>query len=175
MYTLNLNRVPENGALKENDLELSLAELELGPPFLAPGVRGHMELQRMFGKVYGRIHAEALAELDCGRCLKPFKADIRADFAIQFEPRDGVRDDGADEDDAGPSMAFYDGDILPVGEEIRQELELQIPFAPQCKKDCKGLCPRCGQDLNLGDCGCPRNEEGGAFAALNDLLKKQEP
>lgn len=175
MYTLSLNRIPESGAHQERDLEFALADLGLASPFMAKPVRAHFEFQRMFNKVYGRIHAEAEAQLNCGRCLKDFSAPVRVDFAIQFEPKDGVRDDDTDDDDAGPSMAYYDGETLPVGEEIRQELELALPFATQCKPDCKGLCSHCGQDLNLGTCACPRGEEGGAFAALNDLLKQQEP
>src|SRR3989454_3951410 len=41
---------------------------------------------------------------------------------------------------------------------------LAVPFSPQCRADCRGLCPQCGQDLNVGACACapppdPRSEE----------------
>ena len=41
-----------------------------------------------------------------------------------------------------------------------------------CSEDCKGLCPRCGKNLNLGPCGC-RKEPDPRFAVLEQLLDKE--
>jgi uncharacterized metal-binding protein YceD (DUF177 family) len=175
MYSLSLKQVPEEGAYQEKGLHLSPAELGLGGPFDPAGVLLRFEFKRYLDKVFGQIHAETQVRLECSRCLKAFEAPLQVDFAMQFEPKDGLRDSDADDEDPGLSMAFYEGDELPVGEELRQELELQLPFAPQCRTDCKGLCPRCGHDLNHGDCPCPKGPQGGAFAGLDQLLKQQEP
>ena len=40
-----------------------------------------------------------------------------------------------------------------------------------CKPDCKGLCCRCGKNLNDGPCDC-RKEPDSRFAALQQLLNK---
>src|SRR5438046_538495 len=34
-----------------------------------------------------------------------------------------------------------------------------MPFAPLCKPECLGLCPRCGGDRNLGECTGPDEED----------------
>ena len=48
-------------------------------------------------------------------------------------------------------------------------LDMETKFL--CKEDCKGLCPSCGKNLNLGPCGC-RKEIDPRFAVLEQLLDK---
>jgi len=42
-------------------------------------------------------------------------------------------------------------DVRPA---LREELALALDLFPLCREDCRGLCPRCGADLNLGACEC---------------------
>lgn len=46
--------------------------------------------------------------------------------------------------------------MIDVLEEISQALILSFPFKPLCREDCLGLCPRCGENLNLGPCRCAK-------------------
>ena len=123
----------------------------------------------MMGKVYGRVRAGAQLRLACGRCLRDFDRPVDVDFAVLFEPRErtpvrghgqqGQKDQQAkhvevDGEDAGPTAVFFDGEELPLGEELRQELELAVPFSALCRERCAGLCARCGANLNDGPCGC---------------------
>lgn len=176
MYSLSLKKLPDEGNHQVQDLALSLKDLGLGDPWLEPGAVVSFDLQRLYGKVYSKIQAKAQARLACGRCLKEYDAVIRADFSMLFEEKSSYHPEPDDVDvDASEAVAVFDGEELPLGEEIRQELELQLPFAPLCKQGCKGLCARCGHDLNLGDCDCPQQPEGGAFAGLDQIFKKQAP
>jgi uncharacterized protein len=43
---------------------------------------------------------------------------------------------------------------------------------PLCREDCRGLCPRCGSDLNVSECGCVVEEVDPRWRALQ-LLKKE--
>lgn len=177
MYTLRLTRVPENGTIKENGVQLSLKELGLGEPFDPAGVVADIELTRMMDKVYGKLKARAGITLTCGRCLKHFHRGVQADFSAIFEPapRAGAQEPDDDEGDE-LTVAYFEGEELPIGEELRQELELNVPFSPLCSNACPGLCPVCGKDLNDGDCGCPREQDSGPFAGLKAKLQsEQEP
>ena len=49
---------------------------------------------------------------------------------------------------------FHDGRYLDLREDARAALLLEIPITPHCREDCRGLCPRCGADLNDGPCAC---------------------
>jgi len=44
-----------------------------------------------------------------------------------------------------------------------------LPLKPLCREECKGLCSRCGADLNQGPCGCPEIENESPFALLQQL------
>lgn len=171
MLTLRLTRIPEDGSLKEEGLAFSLADLGLAdPPFLPAGARVGYQLTRMMGKVFGRIQAAAAARQTCGSCLADYEQALRADFTVTFEARSADAQDQAraqaEEEDPELSVSFFDGEEIPLGEEIRQELELQLPFSPRCRKDCKGLCGVCGQDLNQADCGHAGPRGSGHFSGL---------
>lgn len=45
-------------------------------------------------------------------------------------------------------------ETVDVTEEVRQALVLSLPERSLCREDCKGLCPRCGGNLNEGSCRC---------------------
>jgi uncharacterized protein len=57
---------------------------------------------------------------------------------------------------------------LELGDVIREALILAAPEYPLCREDCRGLCPRCGAELNEGPCGC-RSEADPRWAALDAL------
>ncbi|MFI5355678.1 MAG: YceD family protein [Desulfobaccales bacterium] len=177
MYSLRLTKVPENGTLRQPNMHLDLADLGLTAPFDPAGVELSFELTRMMEKVFGKVRAQAGARHSCGRCLGEFDAPVRADFVVQFEakPAEGPgQEEDIDPDAPDRAVAYYEGDEIPLGEEIRQELELQLPFAPVCRKDCKGRCPSCGQDLNVQDCGHGPVRGNDAFSALKQLFNDPE-
>ena len=60
-------------------------------------------------------------------------------------------------------------DLRPL---LREYALLEIPINPVCKPDCKGLCPICGEDLNLRDCGHRPNSGTAPLGALRDFLEK---
>jgi uncharacterized protein len=67
---------------------------------------------------------------------------------------------------------------LPAGaksvdltEYVRSELLVTVPFKPLCKETCKGLCPRCGTDLNAGSCECKPEQAESRWEALRHLKK----
>jgi uncharacterized metal-binding protein YceD (DUF177 family) len=170
MYRLRLTHVPENGTLQEDGLVLGSSDLSLSVAFQASEVVLGFELQRRMERVYGRVWAQTQAQLTCGRCLKEYRERLSTEFPIMFAPRpESVGQDG-DPEDPELSVAFFDGEDLPLGEEVRQELELCLPYTPLCRTDCQGLCAVCGQDRNFHDCGHHAAGTSGAFSALNDLF-----
>jgi uncharacterized protein len=175
LISVRLTRVPDGGVPLKESRQLGLAELGLGEPFEDSGVSATWELSRMMGKVYGKMTCQASVRAACSRCLRDFSLPVHADFAVLFEPKPHgghEKDEGEVfvEDDAGPTAVFFDGEELPLGEELRQELELAVPYRALCRKDCGGLCARCGANLNDGPCACPGGTETGPFSGLKKLL-----
>ena len=79
--------------------------------------------------VAGRMHA------NCSRCLEEFDTEFKKDFALNFQ-------------------ANKLEPVIDLSPQIREEIILDFPIKPLCKADCKGLCPKCGKNLNQGGCSC---------------------
>ena len=97
-------------------------------------------------------------EAPCRRCLKPACGQLHVDFQELFEadPREGE----------SYRLGHDHIDLEPLAHEA---LTLNLPLAPLCQEDCRGLCPTCGADLNLGECDCPPAEADLRWAALDVL------
>ena len=78
------------------------------------------------------IHGEL--ELACGRCLMKFAAPFQTTATLTYQ--------------VGPT------DVIDITEDVRQEIMLTYPMIPVCAPGCKGLCRRCGQNLNEQTCAC---------------------
>lgn len=64
-------------------------------------------------------------------------------------------------------------EILDVTPDVREDLLLEIPGYPVCSADCKGLCPRCGTNLNRASCSCSRTPDfPSPWSALDALDSK---
>lgn len=67
----------------------------------------------------------------------------------------------------------YDGKFVELDPVVREGLLLAVPAYPVCNEACKGLCVRCGANLNDRECGCDRRVPDPRWAAL-DKLKAQD-
>ncbi|MBQ3817318.1 MAG: DUF177 domain-containing protein [Clostridia bacterium] len=60
---------------------------------------------------------------------------------------------------------------LDLDEFIYSEVVLSLPTKHLCSDNCKGICFKCGKNLNEGKCGCPEKEIDPRLSALAELLK----
>ena len=100
----------------------------------------------------------------CARCLTPVSQVVETTFtrtvAASLET----------EDDNDEYLVAAEGKI-DVGEPIKDELIMSLPARLLCSDDCKGLCHKCGKNLNLGRCDCPEKEPDPRWAALKNLIR----
>lgn len=68
------------------------------------------------------------------------------------------------------SFVLIDNYQLPLDELVEEDLILDQPSKRLCKEDCRGLCPTCGKDQNVGPCGCAQKTVDPRLAALQQLL-----
>lgn len=87
---------------------------------------------------------------ECNRCLSDvdFKVSISCDETLAIADGQVVADT-----DLGP-YSFVDGEDIDIDELILSEILVNFPAKILCQDDCKGLCPVCGKNRNLVDCGC---------------------
>ena len=136
-----------------------------------PSVKAYAAKPRAEGRVYneaGVLHLEGLltAELICvcDRCGAEFESrkETELDAVIVEE-----------ENEEYPEYFVLDGYEIDLDEILSTCLILDMETKFLCSEDCKGLCSRCGKNLNLGPCGC-RKQTDPRFAVLEQLLDKEK-
>ena len=60
---------------------------------------------------------------------------------------------------------------IELDEVVISDILLSLPQKFLCSDDCRGLCPKCGKNLNLGDCGCDKREIDPRLAILKQLME----
>jgi uncharacterized protein len=114
-------------------------------------------------------------EILCARCVEPVAVPLEGDFDLIFRPEAADADAGersitADETEIG----YYQESGLLLEDVVREQVLLSLPSRTLCTADCKGLCPRCGQNLNQAKCSCeeaPADLRWNALAGLADKLE----
>jgi uncharacterized protein len=116
------------------------------------------------GEVVVRGRVEGVLRGECRRCLEPVSTELDEELTLVFAPEENL----TDEDGEVRSISKTDRD-LDLGRAIREELILAIdPFA-LCDPNCRGLCPRCGANLNVETCGCVVEDSDPRWDALRTL------
>ncbi len=118
---------------------------------------------KISGWVRGRL------ELTCDRCLNSFASDVETSFFYLLKPsREFHRELKPDHELSRDEIDVYwyeDGEIR-AEDLFREQIVLQLPMRLLCSPGCKGICPGCGEDLNLSKCRCKEAKNHGPFAVL---------
>jgi uncharacterized protein len=112
-------------------------------------------------------------ELDCARCLEPAVQKVTRKFDLLYRPLGS--DSGRAElsvTAAEAEIGYYQGEGLMLEDAVREQVLLDLPLKVMCREDCKGLCPHCGTNLNVGLCSCAEPVEDRRWAALKDIRSK---
>ena len=129
-------------------------------PVLASGsVRNTAGVLVMTGQVHTTIHGV------CDRCAADFTSDV--DIPIEVV----LVTELSNEDSEDEWVFSLEADCADLEDIVRTVFVLNMDSKLLCRPDCKGLCCRCGRNLNEGPCGCQK-ELDPRFAALRQLLDK---
>ena len=113
---------------------------------------------RLIGTITGEYSAP------CARCLAPVVRNftIEIDLSVVTAPTE------SDED-----VILAEGQKIDLGTFVCETVFINLPLRLLCREDCKGLCPKCGQDLNKGSCECDHKEIDPRLAGLADFFKNK--
>ncbi len=114
-------------------------------------------------------------EILCARCVEPVPTTLSGEFDLLFRPEeaDAIAGEHAITPDE-TEIGYYQESGLSLEDVVREQVLLSLPGRTLCKEDCKGLCPRCGQNLNLAICSCDAAPANPQWNALADLASKLE-
>ncbi|WP_320170941.1 DUF177 domain-containing protein [Maridesulfovibrio sp.] len=166
---ITLNDVPEEGqefvfedqdfwvkAWKNYNMEVREGAPLVSEVYVLPQGDGCLVRGRTTGSV----------TIACDRCT----ADYRHEISTEFEEFEQVAE-AAGEDDS-LVVRTKDGLKLNIGALLWEYFVMALPVKPLCRKDCKGLCDKCGADLNKGGCECKKDEGDPRLAVFRNLKIK---
>lgn len=168
---LNLARMKQIvGSISEFEFKKQTLDLDLkreGIKTIGPvRVKGKIEnLGDRILQASGQI--EVVAQELCSRCLAQTQIRLLIDFSLKFS--DTISDLESEEEDIIP----FTGDEINLYPQIVNEVILNWPGQILCKIDCKGLCPKCGANLNTTVCKCKTENIDPRLAVLKQLLKSE--
>ncbi len=128
-----------------------------------------LHIQNMGGrKLYMEGEAHLTLSIPCGRCLEPvaYPFDLEISEELDMDKSDEERAADLDE------QHYVDGYTLDVDQLLTNELLLNLPMKVLCREDCRGICNRCGTNLNYGTCSCDRSSPDPRMAVIQDLFQK---
>jgi uncharacterized protein len=137
------------------EIELDLDKVDETHP-----VTVQVRLEALADEILARGNVAYSAEVECNRCLTGWIETGEAIFT-QLYSKDP-------DEDTQPISRDGHIDLEPA---VHDEVSLALPLVPLCKKDCLGLCPTCGTDLNTAPCSGHADESDSRFSALRQFLE----
>jgi len=164
---LGLSKIIDNpGASTPFSTSVDLSDLRYGnsfpvtEPVVANGtIRNTAGVLVMTGSIETTIHGT------CDRCANDFDRDI--EFPIDVV----LVEELSNEENEDEWVFPLEGDSADLDDIVRTVFVLNLDSKLLCNEDCRGLCHRCGKNLNDGPCNCQK-ELDPRFAALKQLLEK---
>ncbi len=155
--------IPGSGVSFDYEPDLSDAlkgtAADIKPPARAAG-----SVRNIAGVLKFDAEVNAFLMCSCARCLNTFEYPVHLTIATTLKE--------SDEDEEDPDMFSLEGDFIDVDEIITTEFILNMDQRFLCREDCKGLCERCGANLNEGPCKCKLDTDP-RLAALGQLLENE--
>ena len=120
--------------------------------------------------VKGDLRAEI--KLICSRCLKEYNGKLTVSVDVVYHPVDELKDEAHLNEVKSEELDldFYSGEEIDLIDLVKEQVELNIPMKPLCDDACKGICPKCGTDLNIRSCTCSVKDIDPRFESLKKLL-----
>lgn len=134
---ININQIPAEGLILEQKLDPQELVLETEITRFPESVKVKTKITKITNTVTVDFDLNTKISIDCSRCLDEFEIDFKKTFQLSY-PVD------------------KSGTTIDLDPDIREEIILEYPIKPLCRSDCKGLCPKCGKNLNEGNCNCVR-------------------
>jgi uncharacterized protein len=107
----------------------------------------------------------------CARCLDEYAFGLDQPFRFVLTPRAAAATGQAALSADDLMLSSYEGEEVDLTPLVYDQTILGLPTRPLCRDSCRGLCSRCGANLNLEPCGCPAAPPDPRLAVLHTLVR----
>lgn len=155
-YQINLDDTIEINEIKTEEIDIKLTK----PIDIKGGIYNTDD------GIYLQAKVDFEFKSKCARCLKDITIHEQSNLDYQIKFEEDV-DDISDEE-----LIVVSGYTLDLTKPIISSILLSLPMKTVCDENCKGICPKCGKDLNKGQCNCEDDNVDPRLAKLKELMDK---
>jgi len=141
--------------------------LDLDKPFYGK-YKSSIILNKLHDQLILSVTSIFKVKYECDRCGTEFKASLKNDYKMIYLMNEAPEETGS----LNVSYLSKDADKINILSDVREFALLTIPMKKLCKENCKGLCYRCGKDLNKETCNCNTQEIDPRWKPLLNLKDK---
>ena len=145
----------------------SVKEFGLDEPFY-DNFAVDVELKKSHNQIILDSEILLKANFDCDRCSSEYQTELKTKYRMVYL----FGEEPVDSDAIDISYLPLETDKIDISKDVRDYALLAIPMKKLCKEDCRGLCAKCGKDLNEGDCNCSTEVIDPRWLPLQELKNK---
>jgi len=109
-------------------------------------------------------HVAVQYKVKCYRCLKDLKRTMSFDLTERFVSSNNSTDS---------DVYTYNGNYVDTDKAVKDNIILNLPMKHVCDVGCKGLCPKCGTNLNERECSCEEDDINPRMEALKYFFSEK--
>lgn len=138
---LNVGFIAHESVGYSRDFHLSIPNILIDENISLHTLAGVVRVSRATQGLLVKGDLLAIAAMECSRCLEPFDQQLHAEFLELYT--------FASHATRETELIYPESGIINLTPLVHDYMLLDIPINPICSVDCKGLCPICGENLNL--------------------------
>jgi len=172
---IRVDEIPESGRILRFHWDQSRFSHFLSPedPFqmeLLHPLNVNLEVRKEVDHIRITGTIEGILRTGCHRCLATFARPLNETVDIYLmEEKGDLSEDEIELETEDLDYEFFDGEVIEIDQLVAEQIFLSLPFKVLCSDDCRGLCPRCGANLNEESCGCGRISRDSPFSVLKGI------
>ena len=141
--------------------------LDLDKPFYGK-YKSSIILNKLHDQLILSVRSDFKVKYECDRCGTEYKSSLKSNYKMIY-----LMNEAPEETDSiNVSYLIRDADKIDITADVREFVLLSIPMKKLCKEKCKGLCYKCGKDLNKEQCSCNTEEIDPRWKPLMNLKDK---
>jgi len=130
-------------------------------------VQVDLQVENLAGNLLLKGTARGRVRQNCDRCLEPYTEEFSVVLEEVIYPESRPPGDELD------FYRTYQGNFLDLDGIIQDAVVVANPITRLCSPQCRGICSRCGKNLNSGPCGCAEDVYNPRMEVLRKLLKEE--
>lgn len=132
---IEIHKIPSEGMTLTEEIPSSTLDIDTDIIKLKGPVRARAEVSKITNAVHVDLFLEAGIYYNCSRCLEASESELKKSLKLNYPVDKGML-------------------TIDLDPDIREEIILDYPIKSLCNPDCRGLCAKCGANLNKGSCNC---------------------